>query len=85
MAEGSKRKIIEGIVISDKMQKSVVVKVNYLFAHPRYKKIMKKTKKYMAHDESQQCSIGDKVRIREVRPLSKRKNWIVTEILEKGN
>jgi len=72
-----------GKVVSDGMEKSVVVKVEYLVSHPLYKKRIKKTSKFMAHDEKDICNIGDKVKIAETRPLSKRKRWRVTEILEK--
>ena len=72
-----------GKVVSDGMEKSVVVKVEYLVSHPLYKKRIKKSSKFMAHDESDICNIGDKVKITETRPLSKRKRWKVTEILEK--
>jgi len=72
-----------GKVISDGMEKSVVVKVEYLVSHPLYKKRIKKSSKFMAHDEKNACGIGDKVKIAETRPLSKRKRWRVTEILEK--
>jgi len=65
------------------MEKSVVVKVEYLVSYPLYKKRIKKSTKFMAHDEKNICSIGDKVKIAETRPLSKRKRWRVTEILEK--
>jgi len=72
-----------GKVVSDSMEKSVVVKVEYLVSHPLYKKRIKKSNKFMAHDEKDICSVGDKVKIAETRPLSKRKRWRVTEILEK--
>jgi len=72
-----------GKVVSDGMEKSVVVKVEYLVSHPLYKKRIKKSTKFMAHDEKNACGIGDKVKIAETRPLSKRKRWKVTEILEK--
>ncbi len=73
-----------GIVVSNKMDKSVVVKVNRYVLHPVYKKFVRKTKKFMAHDENNSCNIGDKVRIVESRPLSRRKRWVVTEIIEKA-
>jgi len=72
-----------GKVVSDGMEKSVVVKVEYLVSHPLYKKRIKKSTKFMVHDEKNACGIGDKVKIAETRPLSKRKRWRVTEILEK--
>ena len=80
----SGRKIRMGIVSSDKMDKTVVVTVERQFAHPIYKKIVKKTKKFMAHDENNECRIGDRVRIQESRPLSARKRWKVVNILEKA-
>ena len=72
-----------GKVVSDSMEKSIVVKVEYLVSHPLYKKRIKKSTKFMAHDEKDICNIGDKVKIAETRPLSKRKRWRVAEILEK--
>lgn len=67
---------------SDKMDKTVVVEVERLQRHPLYGKVVKRTKKYMAHDEENACRIGDLVRIVESRPLSRRKRWVVEEILE---
>ena len=72
-----------GIVISDKMQKTIVVKVESRFSHPIYSKIMVKTKKYLVHDENNLCNIGDQVLITENRPLSKKKRWILNEIISK--
>jgi small subunit ribosomal protein S17 len=69
---------MQGTVVSDKMDKTVVVEVERRVAHPLYKKIVRHTKKYVAHDESNALKIGDLVRIRECRPLSKRKCWEVT-------
>ncbi|MCE1247163.1 MAG: 30S ribosomal protein S17 [Firmicutes bacterium] len=66
------------------MDKTVVVSVERQFAHPMYRKIVKKTKKFMAHDEKNECNIGDTVRIIESRPLSARKRWMVTDILERA-
>ncbi|MCJ7656491.1 MAG: 30S ribosomal protein S17 [Candidatus Atribacteria bacterium] len=83
MLSGNKIKTKIGTVLSDSMEKSIVVKVEYLVSHPLYKKRIKKSTKFMAHDEKNICSIGDKVKIAETRPLSKRKRWRVTEILEK--
>lgn len=83
MLSGKKIKTKIGKVVSDSMEKSIVVKVEYLVSHPLYKKRIKKSTKFMAHDEKDICSIGDKVKIAETRPLSKRKRWRVTEILEK--
>ena len=83
MLSGEKIKTKIGKVVSDSMEKSIVVKVEYLVSHPLYKKRIKKSTKFMAHDEKNICSIGDKVKIAETRPLSKRKRWRVTEILER--
>lgn len=83
MLSGGKIKTKVGRVVSDSMEKSVVIKVEYLVSHPLYKKRIKKSSKFMAHDEKNVCSIGDKVKIAETRPLSKRKRWRVIEILEK--
>jgi len=83
MLSGKNIKTKIGKVVSDGMEKSVVVKVEYLVSHPLYKKRIKKSTKFMAHDEKDICSVGDKVKIAETRPLSKRKRWRVTEILEK--
>lgn len=80
----SQRKSREGIVISDKMEKTVVVKVQDLVQHPLYRRIIKRTSKFKAHDEENACRTGDKVRIMETRPLSKEKCWRVTEILAKA-
>jgi len=76
-----KRKVREGLVVSDKMDKTVVVAVETRKVHPLYKKAIRFTKKYKAHDESKACKIGDKVKIVETRPLSKEKRWRVTEIM----
>nr|QXM17344.1 ribosomal protein S17 [Chaetoceros costatus] len=74
-----------GIVISNKMDKTIVVQVESRFPHPIYSKTMVKTKKYLAHDETEQCNIGDQVLVQETRPLSKRKRWILTKILSKSS
>jgi small subunit ribosomal protein S17 len=79
-----KRKQFIGTVVSDKMDKTVVVMVETLVKHPLYGKYIKKRKKYMAHDENNECRVGDKVLIEETRPLSRRKRWRVKQILEKG-
>lgn len=79
------RKAIKtGIVISDRMDKSVVVRVDSLTKHPLYKKYIRKRAKFMAHDETNACKIGDRVEIIESRPLSKMKRWRVLKIIEKG-
>jgi small subunit ribosomal protein S17 len=76
------KKIYIGEVISDKMNKTVVVAVKRLVQHPQYKKTVKRVTKFKAHDEENKCRIGDTVKILEVRPLSKEKRWIVLEILD---
>ncbi len=79
-----KRKVLVGKVVSDKMDKTVVVAVERLVRHPLYKKVLKKTTKFKAHDEKNECRVGDKVEIVETRPLSKEKRWRVVNILEKA-
>ena len=83
-AKRNLRKTRVGIVVSDKMDKTVVVEVYSKVEHPLYKKIINTTKKYKAHDENNECGIGDKVMIQETRPLSKQKCWRVAEIIEKA-
>jgi len=78
-----KRKVREGLVVSDKMDKTVVVAVETRKVHPLYKKAIRVTKKYKAHDENNACKIGDIVKISETRPLSKEKHWRVTEVIPK--
>ena len=78
------RSVKVGHVISQSMEKSVVVAVDRLVKHPLYGKTIRRTSRFMAHDEGNECSVGDQVRISESRPLSKRKRWIVQEILEKA-
>jgi len=75
------RKILEGVVISNRMQKSVVVRVERQVRHPLYQKTLRKSSKFMAHDEENKCRVGDRVMIRETRPLSKNKCWRVVSIL----
>ena len=84
MEERNLRKSRVGIVTSDKMDKTVVVAVVDKVKHPLYKKYITKTKKFKAHDEKNECGIGDKVKITETRPLSKDKRWRVAEIIEKA-
>ena len=72
------RRVMQGTVVSDKMDKTVIVEVERRVTHPLYKKIVRRSKKYVAHDESNALKIGDLVRIQECRPLSKRKCWEVT-------
>ncbi len=82
--ERNLRKERVGIVVSDKMDKTVVVLVSDKRKHPLYKKTITMSKKYKAHDEANECGVGDKVRIVETRKLSKDKNWRVAEIVEKA-
>lgn len=72
-----------GLVVSDKMDKTVVVAVESRIPHAKYKKIMVRTKRYKAHDEENQCHVGDRVRIQETRPLSRTKRWIVADVLSR--
>lgn len=81
--EQQPRQMKVGRVVSDKMDKTVIVAVEYTRQHPVYKKAMKRTSKFAAHDERNQCHIGDVVRIEETRPLSKTKRWVVREILQR--
>ncbi len=81
--ERGNRKTRIGVVVSDKMDKTAVIAVERLVQHPVYKKFIKRTSKFKAHDEKNECQIGDKVKIEETRPLSKTKRWRVTEIIEK--
>ena len=74
-----------GIVISNKMEKTIVIKIENRYPHPIYSKILVKTKKYLAHDEFEECKIGDQVLIKECRPLSKRKRWKLIKILSKSS
>ncbi len=82
--ERGTRKTRIGVVVSNKMTKTVVVKVERRVADRKYGKIVMKAEKYKAHDENQQCQIGDKVRMVETRPMSKDKRWRVAEVLEKA-
>ena len=83
MKERGKKKTQVGIVVSNKMDKTIVVMVERLVKHPKYMKYIHKRKKFKAHDEKNECRIGDKVLIWETRPLSKEKRWRVKEILER--
>ena len=84
MEERNLRKERTGQVISDKMDKSIVVSVQRKVKHPIYGKFIRKTARFMAHDEKNECGIGDTVKIMETRPLSKRKRWRLVEVLEKA-
>ena len=84
MSDRAFRKTRVGMVVSDKMDKTVVVAVADRVQHPLYKKTVKRTYKLKAHDEINECGVGDKVRVMETRPLSKDKSWRVVEIIEKA-
>jgi len=84
MEQRNLRKQKVGVVSSNKMEKTIVVKIERSMLHPKYGKRMKKTKKYFAHDEKNECGIGDMVRIMETRPISKNKSWRLVEIIKKG-
>lgn len=81
----AKRKTRVGRVVSDRMDKTVVVAVETSRRHPLYKKVMKRAVKYKAHDEGNKCGLGDIVRIEETRPLSRLKRWRIAEVITKGN
>ena len=83
-AARSARKVRTGIVVSDKMQKTVVVRIDRRFAHPRYGKMVTRSTKVKAHDEQNDAKTGDTVRIMETRPLSKDKRWRVVEIVDRA-
>ena len=79
------RKVVKiGVVVSDKMDKTIVVRVQRQYKHPLYKKIVRSHKKFKAHDEKNECKIGDKVEIKECRPLSREKCWSLSRIVEKS-
>lgn len=80
---GKKRQVV-GSVVSDKMDKSITVATERLVKHPLYQKYIKKRSKFTAHDENNECEIGDKVMITESRPLSKNKRWRLTKVIEKA-
>lgn len=84
MTERGKRKVLTGTVVSDKMDKTVVVAVETLVRHPLYGKTVRRTKKFKAHDEENTCRVGDRVRMMETRPLSKEKRWRIIQILERA-
>jgi small subunit ribosomal protein S17 len=84
MTERNLRKERVGVVTSNKMDKSIVVSVLKKVKHPKYGKFIKRTKKFVAHDEKNECNIGDTVKIMETRPLSKTKNWRLVEIIERA-
>jgi len=78
------RKVRDGLVVSDKMEKTVIVSVEDRVKHALYGKVLRRTSKLKAHDEQNQCGVGDRVRIQETRPLSATKRWRVVEVLEKA-
>ena len=80
----TKRRELEGYVKSDKMEKTVVVELKQRIKHPVFKKYFTVSKKYKAHDEKNECNSGDKVLLRETRPMSKHKRWVVVKVLEKA-
>ncbi len=80
---GRQRKVLLGEVVSDRMQKTITVKVERRFRHPVYERVVKRSKKFHAHDEHSQCQVGDQVRIIETRPLSKTKRWRLLEIVRR--
>lgn len=73
------KRILQGVVVSDKSNKTIIVKVERRFSDPIYKKIVRRTKRYQAHDENNRCKEGDEVRIQETKPISKNKQWVVIE------
>ncbi len=84
VAERGERKVRTGVVVSDKMDKTVVVQIEQRKAHPLYGKMLKRTSKLQAHDEENQAHVGDRVRVVETRPLSKSKRWRLVEIMERA-
>ena len=84
MAERGNRKTRTGVVVSDKMDKTIVVEIRTRVKHPLYGKIMNRTTRHKAHDEENACGVGDRVMVMETRPLSKDKRWRLTQIIEKA-
>lgn len=84
MEKTTKRKTLQGHVVSNKMDKTVVVQVERKYMHPKFKKVVKSTRKYNAHDEKNECNPGDFISIGETRPLSKTKRWRMLEVIKKG-
>lgn len=80
----NRRKVREGLVVSDKMHKTAVVAVVRLKRHPLYGRVQRETTRFKAHDENNECNVGDRVRIMETRPISKQKNWRVLQIVERA-
>lgn len=81
---GGSKKVLQGMVFSNKADKTIVIRIENQVAHPLYKKYYKSSKKIMAHDENNECNIGDVVRVMECRPLSARKRWILTDIISRA-
>lgn len=81
---GRKRPTREGTVVSDKMDKTVVVQVNRTTRHPLYRKVLRRSSRFKAHDEADECKVGDRVLIAECRPLSKEKSWRVVEVVRRA-
>jgi len=84
LVERNSRKVVTGKVVSNKADKTVIVAVERRVIHPKYKKTIRKTSRYMSHDEDNECGIGDFVMLMETRPLSKRKRWRLVKIVEKA-
>jgi len=84
LSERNNRKVRVGKVVSDKMDKTIVVAIEDSIKHPLYKKVIKRTYKLKAHDENNECAVGDKVKVMETRPLSKDKRWRLVQIVEKA-
>jgi small subunit ribosomal protein S17 len=84
MSNSGNRKVRTGTVISNKMDKTATILVERLITHPLYHRVLKRSRKLLAHDENNDCQIGDKVRVMETRPLSKRKRWRIVEITERA-
>ncbi len=84
MEERKPRKSLVGLVVSDKMDRTVTISIERTFQHPRYKKIVRKTSKIWAHDAENECRTGDKVKVMSTRPLSKLKRWRVVEIIKRA-
>ncbi len=84
MEKQGNRKSLQGVVVSNKMEKTVVVAVERSMKHPLYRKILRKTKRYKVHDEKNECQVGDAVRIMECRPLSKDKHFRVMQIMDRA-
>lgn len=85
MKEAPNRKVRTGVVVSDKMQKTIVVEIATKVQHPLYKKFVRQRVRYKAHDEKDECGIGDLVEIEETRPLSRQKRWRLTRLIERAS